>query len=138
MTRKYFISQVGKSAALLLVPVCITGLNSCKKSNSKNGQPRNIDFTLDVSSGPLATNGGALVNEGVVVARSTTGVFLAVDAACPHAGTTVNYVSSSNSFHCPNHGSNFDANGNLVTGPAASSLASYQTSLSGSSLRVFS
>ena len=138
MTRKDFISQVGKSAALLLVPACITGLSSCKKKKSKTGEPRSIDFTLDISSGPLATNGGALVNDGVVVARATTGAFIAVDAACTHEGTTVNYVPSSNSFHCPNHGANYDANGNVTTGPAVDALASFHTSLSGNSLHVFS
>lgn len=136
MTRKDFISQVGKSAAILLVPSCITGISSCKKK-SKNSR-KVVDFTLDVSSGPLAANGGALVNDGVIVARTMGGSFIAVESACTHASTTVNYVASSNSFHCPNHGSNFDANGNVTTGPATRGLEDYQTSLSGSSLRVFS
>ncbi len=135
MTRKEFISQVGISAAILLVPSCITGLSGCKK---KSTSPRVVDFTLNISSGALATNGGALVNDGVIVARTTTGNFIAVDAACTHQSTTVNYVPSNNSFHCPNHGSNFDSNGNVTTGPATVSLTSYKTSLSGSSLRVFS
>lgn len=135
MTRKDFISQVGKSAALLLVPSCITGLSSCKK---KNTTPRTIDFTLDISTGPLSSNGGALVNDGVIVARTKTGDIIAIDATCTHEGTTINYVSSNNSFHCPNHGANYDANGNVTTGPALSSLTSYHTSLSGNSLHVFS
>ncbi len=135
MTRKDFISQVGKSAALLLVPSCITGLSSCKK---KSTSPKTIDFTLDISTGPLSANGGALINDGVIVARTTTGVFIAVDAACTHQDTNINYVPSSNSFHCPNHGSNFDANGNVTQGPATKSLRDFKTSLSGSSLHVFS
>ncbi|HWY12693.1 MAG TPA: Rieske (2Fe-2S) protein [Bacteroidia bacterium] len=135
MTRKDFISLVGKSAALLLVPSCITGLSGCKK---KSTSPRVVDFTLNISSGPLASNGGALVNDGVIVARTTTGAFIAVDAACTHEGTTIDYAPSTNSFHCPNHGANYDSNGNVTTGPAVSSLTSYKTSLSGSSLRVFS
>ena len=139
MTRKEFIEQVGTGAALLLVPACITGLGSCKKKkgDKENTAPSKIDFTLDVSSGALANNCGSLVTDGIIVARTNTGNFIAVDAACTHAGTTINYVCSSNSFSCPNHGAKFDAGGNVIQGPATSSLKSYSTSLSGNSLRVF-
>lgn len=137
MTRKEFLSQVGTTAALLLAPVCISGLSSCKKSKDEPAA-KNVDFTLDISSGPLASNGGALVHEGVIVARSTISGFIAVDAECTHQGTTINYVSSSNSFNCPNHGAKFDANGNVTNGPATRSLNSYHCTVSGTTLRVFS
>ncbi len=136
MTRKEFLSQVGTAAALLLAPACVTGLSACNKN--KKTEPKVVDFTLDISSGPLASNGGALVHEGIIVARSTISGFIAVDAECTHQGTTINYVSSSNSFNCPNHGAKFDASGNVTTGPATKSLTSYHCSVSGSSLRVFS
>lgn len=136
MTRKEFISQVGISAALLLAPACITGLSSCKKKNKT--QEKVVDFTLDVSSGALATNGGSLIKDGVIVARTNGGVFLAIDAACSHEGTSINFVAASNSFSCPNHGAKFDAGGNVTQGPASKTLKSYKTELSGTSLHVFS
>lgn len=139
MTRKDFISQVGTGAAILLLPACLTtGLSSCKKKKKTEDQSPSVDFTLDVSSGPLATNGGALVNDGVIVARTLGGSFIAIDSACTHQGTTINYVSSSNSFSCPNHGAKYDANGNVLQGPATKGLQDYKTSLNGNSLRVFS
>jgi cytochrome b6-f complex iron-sulfur subunit len=138
MTRKEFISQVGSGAALLLLPACILGLEACKKNNKSNPSTKNVDFTLDVSSGPLATNGGSFIQNGVIVARTNSGNFIAVDAACTHAGTIINYSASTNSFNCPNHGAKFDSQGHVTLGPASVDLKSYQTSLSGSSLRVFS
>lgn len=141
MTRKEFLSQVGSGAALLLVPACIMGLEACKKKNNskeESEQKTGIDFTIDVSSGNLATNGGSLIQSGIIVARTLSGGFIAVDAACTHAGTSIQYVSASNSFSCPNHGAKFDSGGNVTQGPASTALKSYQTSLSGSSLRVFS
>ncbi len=135
MTRKEFLAQVGSGAALLLVPACIIGLESCKKNTTKTVT---VDFTLDVSSGALATNGGYLVSNSVIVARTNSGTFIAVDAACTHEGTNIKYTAPSNSFICPNHGAKFDANGNVTQGPASKSLTSYQTSLSGTSLHVFS
>jgi cytochrome b6-f complex iron-sulfur subunit len=136
MTRKEFIAQVGMSAAILLAPACISGLSSCKKKSVK--KPRSIDFTLDVSTGALAANGGALVHDGVIVARTMGGSYIAIDSACSHEGTTINYVPASNSFKCPNHGAAYDANGNVLQGPATTSLQDYKTSLNGNSLRVFS
>ncbi len=136
MTRKEFITQAGTAAALLLVPACISGLSSCKKQ--KADKPKSVDFSLDISSGPLATNGGAIINDGVIVARSLSGEFIAIDSVCTHEGTNINYVSTSHSFKCPNHGATYDANGNVTTGPASKSLTSYHCTLNGSSLRVYS
>lgn len=138
MTRKEFISQVGTGAAILLLPACLTtGLSSCKKKKNKS-TTKVVDFTIDVSSGPLATNGGSMIKDGVIVARTLTGAFLAINSACSHEGTTINFIASSDSFTCPNHGAKFDAGGNVTQGPASKNLTSYKTELSGSSLHVFS
>jgi cytochrome b6-f complex iron-sulfur subunit len=136
MTRKEFISQVGTGAAILLLPACITtGLSSCKKNKK---QERVVDFTIDISSGPLAQNGGSLIKDGVIVAKTNGGAFLAIDSACSHEGTAIQFVATSNSFSCPLHGAKFDAGGNVTQGPATKTLKSYKTQLNGSSLHVFS
>jgi len=96
------------------------------------------DFTVDVSSGSLATNGGFMVSNGVIIARTNSGSFLAVAAACTHEGTNINYNPSGNNFICPNHGAQFDSTGNVTQGPASNNLTRYNTTLTGNSLRVFS
>lgn len=136
MTRKEFIAQVGAGAALLLLPACITGLSSCKKK--KQSTEKRIDFTIDISSGPLSQNGGSMIKDGIIVARTNDGGFLAIDSACSHEGTTITFIASNNSFNCPKHGAKFDAGGNVTQGPASKTLKSYNTELNGSSLRVFS
>jgi cytochrome b6-f complex iron-sulfur subunit len=140
MDRKEFFTRVGFGAAALLIPGCITGLaTSCSGDDGKvTPAPTGVDFALDVSKGALATNGGSQLVNGIVVARANDGSFLAVSAACTHAGTNVNYVASNNSFHCPNHGANFSSSGGVTNGPATSSLTQYKTTLTGTSLRVFS
>jgi cytochrome b6-f complex iron-sulfur subunit len=135
MDRKEFLSQVGMGASALLVSACLGGLSSCRK---KIDAPANVDFTLDVSTGALASNGGFLVSNGVVVARTTSGTFLAVSAACTHEGVTVDYNASSNNFICPKHGAKFDSGGGVTQGPAKTNLTKYNTTLSGNSLRVYS
>jgi cytochrome b6-f complex iron-sulfur subunit len=139
MTRKDFFARVGFGAAAVLIPSCIGGIvTSCEKEGSPTPAPTNVDFTLDVSTGQLATNGGFVQINGLVVARTTTGTFSAVSASCPHQGTDVNYNSTSNNFICPNHGAKFNSVGTVTQGPASSSLRKYNTSLTGNSLRVYS
>ncbi len=93
--------------------------------------------TVDVSTGSLATNGGYLVVKGIIIARTITGGFLAVSAACTHQGTNVKYVLVNNNFHCPNHGAEFSSTGVVTKGPATTNLTQYTTVLTGTSLSVY-
>jgi cytochrome b6-f complex iron-sulfur subunit len=74
----------------------------------------------------------------VVVARTNDGSFIAVSASCTHQGTNVNFNAGENDFICPNHGAKFSNNGTVTQGPASSNLTSYHTTLTGSTLRVYS
>jgi cytochrome b6-f complex iron-sulfur subunit len=141
MTRQEFFKLAGfGAAAALIVPTCGGLLTSCRDDDEGDvpPTPTNVDFTVDVSSGNLATNGGFMVKNGIVVARTNTGTFLAVSAACTHAGTNVNYNASSNNFVCPNHGAKFSSNGSVTQGPATKNLTVYNTTLTGTTLRVYS
>jgi len=135
MTRKEFMVQVGVTS--LVLPVCLGMLSGCSGQNPTPA-PTNVDFTLDVSSGSLSRDGGYIVKNGVIVARVSASTFLAVSAACTHEGTSVQYVSSRNDFECPSHGATFSSNGKVTQGPARTALTQYNTSLTGSSRRVFS
>ena len=132
MTRKEFIAQVGGGSAALFFVACAAG---CKKKSSGPSGPT-VNFTVNVASGPLATNGGSMVQQGVIIGRTMSGSFIAVAAACTHQGSTINYVSGSNSFSCPAHGAQFDSGGNVTAGPATTALKKYNTSLSGTTLTV--
>ena len=54
--------------------------------------------------------------------------FRAASAVCTHLGCTVNLAGDG--FHCPCHGSVFDKNGAVVSGPAPSALTWYELTLS--------
>jgi cytochrome b6-f complex iron-sulfur subunit len=130
LSRKEFIEQVGGGAAALIFAACA---GSCKKKSTTTS----VDFTLNVASGTLATNGGYLVQNNVIVARTTSGSFIAVSAICTHQGGTLGF-SSSNTFVCPLHGATFDTSGNVISGPAPTAVQKFNTTLSGNSLRVYS
>jgi cytochrome b6-f complex iron-sulfur subunit len=138
MNRKEFLSTLGLGTAAVACSYC---LNGCSPLNNPITAPTNVDFTLDLTApanAALKTNGGYLYSGGIIVARTVSGTYVAVSQICTHAGGTVQYVSGANSFYCPNHGSSFATNGSVINGPATSSLTAYHTSLTGTSLRVYS
>jgi cytochrome b6-f complex iron-sulfur subunit len=139
MDRKEFLSTLGLSAAAVACGYCFGG---CQSNDQVVSAPTNVDFTLDLNApanSVLNTNGGYVYNTiGVIVARTVDGTYVALSSGCTHAGGTVQYVASGNRFYCPNHGSNFATNGSVINGPASRSLTTYKTSLSGTSLRIFS
>lgn len=52
----------------------------------------------------------------------SAGSFVAFSAICTHQGCPVQFVGPG--FRCPCHGSTFDQNGQVLTGPASSPLPS--------------
>jgi menaquinol-cytochrome c reductase iron-sulfur subunit len=55
--------------------------------------------------------------------------FYAISSICTHLGCNVTYVPSGG-FACPCHGSRYDANGQVIRGPAPEPLAWFGLSLS--------
>ena len=138
MDRKEFLSLLGVGAAALIANGFLT---SCSSKDNPVTPAGSVDFTLNLTDSAysaLQTNGGYLYYDNVIVARTKTGAFIAISAICTHAGGTVAYLSSSNTFRCPLHGSNFTAVGAVSNGPATTPLTQYKTSLNGSILRVYS
>lgn len=138
MSRKEFLALLGLTSASVAVTYCFGG---CQPMSNGPTAPTNIDFTLDLTNqanSALSTNGGYVYNNGVIVARTVNGTFVAVSQYCTHANGTVQYVKSVNEFYCPNHGSQYSINGAVLQGPATQPLVKYNTSLNGTSLRVFS
>ncbi len=138
ITRKEFLSLLGLGSAALAATYCFGGCQPAKSVTPS--APTNVDFTLDLTNpgySALNSNGGYVYNDGIIVARTVTGSYVAVSQYCTHAGGTVVYDKSANDFYCPVHGSVYNLSGNVVQGPAPSPLIKYNTSLSGSSLRVY-
>lgn len=147
MERKEFLSLLGSGTALVLSLGCLGSCGSKESDPQPNPNPNpnpggntKKDFTLNLdepANSSLKTKGNALRSNGVVVAFTNDGAYIAVAAICTHQGGTIGYEAGSNNFVCPNHGSAFAANGSVVTGPATQALKQYNTTLTGSSLRVF-
>jgi cytochrome b6-f complex iron-sulfur subunit len=141
MTRKDFFAKVGFGAATVLIPACVVGIaTSCSSDAATSGAaPQPVaagNFTVDTSVGALSSNGGFIVINGIIIARTNSGSFLAFSSSCTHESVTLNYNSGGNQFVCPRHSSRFTSDGTVVSGPASRDLKQYQTSLSGTTLTV--
>ena len=154
MERKDFIEQVGLSGAAILIFGC---MQSCSKSdgastntNTNGGtgtggggnNTSTVDFTIDISKSPfdaLKTNGGFYVDSAtnIIIVKTTSGEIIAVSAICTHQQSSITYQANSNRLYCAAHGSVFTTAGAVTTGPATTALKKYQTSLTGTVLRVF-
>lgn len=144
MKRHEFFSTLGISAGMIyLAPV----LTSCSKSSidtttttTGGGNNGAVDFTLDLTSATYAslnTNGGSVIKDNIIIAKTSAGAFIALSSICTHQGSTIGFENASSRFHCSNHGSNFGLDGSVLNGPATSALKKYNTALTGTSLRVY-
>jgi len=135
MNRKEFLSQLGIGAAFIITASCLGG---CSKDVI--AQPANIDFLLDLNTPEnkaLTKNGGFIIKNRVVVARTNSGNYIAATQVCSH-DQEVKVTYRDNEFYCTEHGARFDQAGKGLNNFGNKGIAIYNTSLDGSMLRVFS
>ena len=138
MKRNEFFSVLGVSAATVFFAPFLAG---CSKSSAGLGSGNPIDFTLDLTVAAnlaLMSDGGSVVKNGVIVVRTSASTYVALSDTCTHQGGTLHYDSVAGRFVCPVHGANFSTSGSVLVGPAAVALQKYNTTLTGTSLRVYS
>lgn len=141
MERRQFLESLGIGAAFVLTTSC---LQSCKNDNAGGVAPTTtgVDFTLnidDAGNSALKFNGGYVISNGVVVAKDKDGNFVAATQTCSHEGfKQVKFDNTKNEFLCTQHGARFSTVGAGLNSEASKGLTVYKTTLTGSSLRVFS
>ncbi len=78
------------------------------------------------STQEIASGTGAVVRRGltkVAAFRDEAGILHECSAVCPHLGCLVEWNHNESTWDCPCHGSRFDKQGHVLSGPANSDLA---------------
>jgi nitrite reductase/ring-hydroxylating ferredoxin subunit len=131
MTRKEFLVKIGIGAAFVLTASC---LGSCTKEVQNS-----VDFILDLTASEnaaLANAGGYVVQSRVVVVKAANGNYYAATQVCSHAGQA-QVTFRNNEYYCTAHGAKFDLDGNGLNNNGEKGISVYNTTLSGTQLRVF-
>lgn len=140
MKRNEFLAALGISSAAVILTTCLGCSKNTGGTTAPSNPPTNPDFTLDLTASAnaaLLTNGGYLSINGVIVAKTMAGAYIAVQQSCTHESYPLNYQAANRQFYCNNHGATFNENGTVTIGPANRSLTVYKTQLTGSSLRIY-
>src|SRR5690606_8467227 len=145
MERKDFLRSLGGAAAFALVFPCMQGCSKDSVDGNLEEIPTGVDFIVDLNSeeaAKLATNGGFILKNLVVVARNLEGQFVAASQVCSHENYDgVRFLPRDGGvFRCDVHGSRFAQDGtplNSVEGDEPKPLKIFNTELDGTLLRVF-
>jgi len=94
-------------------------------------EPATGEDVADLADVPVGGSIDATINgEPALVAQPTDGKVVAFSAICTHQGCVV--AAAGAEFHCPCHGSKFDAaTGEVINGPALEPLSPIDVAVSG-------
>lgn len=137
MERAEFLSKIGMGAMFALTATC---LGSCSKQATTPSGP--VDFSInlnEVANVGLASTGGYVIQNGVVIAKIGASTYAAATVICSHEGEKqIMYKSASSQWYCTVHGASFDINGNGLNGNGSKGLTIYKTQVTGNTLRIYS
>lgn len=125
LTRLDFLRLVGTSIGLIAFTNCVS---ACGKDSGDPAPAATVDFTINWAKSPysnLQTKGGYVTEQGVIIAQTMAGDFVAVSAVCTHDNNNLTFQGASNRFYCPAHMSAFTTAGAVQNGPAVRSLKTY-------------
>ncbi|WP_411274228.1 ubiquinol-cytochrome c reductase iron-sulfur subunit [Daejeonella sp.] len=146
MKRTEFLSTLG----IGLAAACTGCLAACGKDGDATPgvgttppppPPAAINFNLDLNNDIKSIGDSKTVSGVIVVRLAATNVlasFTAVQVACTHQGTAIEYKATQGQFVCPNHFSVFTNAGVVTTGPATVNLKKYAIAITGNTLTVTS
>ena len=98
------------------------------------------DFTIDLEDANYASLqqlSAYVVKDGIVIAKSSQGDYVAATQTCSHQNNDAIYFTNKDQWQCEIHGARFDLMGNGLNSLASNGLRIYTTELSGTTLRVY-
>jgi nitrite reductase/ring-hydroxylating ferredoxin subunit len=133
MTRKEFLSTLGLGAGFVLTATC---LGSC---TTEVATDVNFEVDLqDMANAALLTNGGYVIIDKVVVAKTTSGDYVAATVVCSHENKS-EITLKNDEWYCTDHAARFDLSGSGLNSKGDKGLTIYSVeTIDANTLRVFS
>lgn len=130
MKRRRFLSWFSVSTVLTLLSACSDAPVDSTATSPEAAAPRSDGFVEAGTLQELESNGSISVGangQNIIVVQNADdpNQLYAVDSVCTHQGCNVNWDDQSQSLICPCHGSKFDAQGQVLAGPATEPIKSY-------------
>jgi len=146
--RRKFLKDTGSLAVMSLMGIgfftsCTseedaapaTGPNTSGSGVNVNGNLITIDLTE--TSALASTGGWLLITQAQLLVVNLGGNnFNALTSVCTHTGCDRNWSFASSVFTCSCHGSRFNTDGTVVTGPANSPLRNFPLTRNGNILTI--
>lgn len=138
MNRSEFLKQLGAGAAFALTATCLGGCATDNVTPDQSAQ--DVDFTLDLtetSNANLLQDGGYIVvNNQVVVGRTTSGSYVAATRLCSHEARKLIRLRN-DEWYCTEHGARFSLSGSGLNSDARNGLTIYNVNQDGDFLHVY-
>jgi cytochrome b6-f complex iron-sulfur subunit len=138
ISRHQFLRQMGLGGSALVAVYCAGSLSSCSNDTITPSSTTPEIITIDLSAKnneALLNNGGYIVTQDVVIARTDTGNYVAVTLICSHEGNkAITYQTSE--FLCTVHGARYDNSGKGLNVNGTKGLKVYPTMVSGNILTI--
>lgn len=128
-TRTAFMRVIGTSIGLIAFTNYVS---ACSKDTGDPAPATTVDFTINWDKSPysnLQTKGGYVVEQGVVIAQTMAGNFVAVSSACTYNTSALAFQGNNNRFYCPSCQSAFTTGGTVQNGPATKPLKTYAVTI---------
>ncbi|KUG27013.1 hypothetical protein ASZ90_003143 [hydrocarbon metagenome] len=155
VSRRDFINKSAKTIGGIAVgSFVVSFINACSSDDSSPTSPTNgggngndpVELKVDINlpeNSSLQTIGGLLTlgsngidPQGIFLYRQSETSVIAFSRECTHERCQVGAFGSNNIATCPCHGSRYNQLGNVVTGPATSSLRRYSAVLEGNIITI--
>ncbi|MEO1620339.1 MAG: ubiquinol-cytochrome c reductase iron-sulfur subunit [Cyanobacteria bacterium J06632_3] len=148
MKRRDFVNWIGVGALATSLPMAIAACTPKSETTAQDEAPSDAgavsgDAFVSVGTTTELAGQGFIVNEEalddpviVIEDPANPDGLIALSAKCTHTGCTVAWQEDL--FACPCHGSKFNPDGSVVTGPASSPLAQYAAKIDGENVLVAS
>ena len=137
MDRKEFLKNASAATALAFFGLSIESCSSDSEDTTPTGgnPPSGSSITFNLNDSPfnaLQQAGGWLLHPSEnVLLVNVSGQISAFGSRCTHTGCTRDWTFPNNLFQCNCHGSQFNTNGEVVSGPASSALTRLTVSVNG-------